>query len=433
MKAAIVGYGIEGKINYQYWKSLGADITICDQDTTVQPPEGVPTQLGKGYLKNLGSFDVIVRSAGVNPDAILAENPGVKDRITTTIDTFIRICPTRYIIGVTGTKGKGTTSALIAKMLEAAGKQVFLGGNMGTSPLEFLEQISPDSWVVLELSSFQLCDIRHSPSLAVCLMVVPEHLNWHRNLQEYLDAKSQLFACQKPGDTAIYFADDERSHDIVSHSPGKKICYYAEPGAFVMDNKIVIDNAVICETSEIRLLGTHNWQNVCAAVTAVWQVIRDIPAIRSVITTFAGLPHRLEFVRTVDGVDYYDDSFGTTPETAVVAIKAFTRPKILILGGSDKGTFFDKLAVTITSQDIRHVILIGDTAGKIRAELLAAGYPAEKMTLGLSRMPDIVADARAHAQNGDVVLLSTGCASFGLFKNYKDRAAQFHTAVGALQ
>ncbi len=430
MNVAIVGYGVEGQANYEYWKRLGANITICDENAALEVPADVITQLGVDYLQNLGRFDMMVRTAGLNPHKIIAANPGIELKITTAVNEFLRACPTRNVIGITGTKGKGTTSTLVAKMLEASGRKVFLGGNIGLSPLTFLSEITPGDWVVLELSSFQLYDLQRSPHIGVCLMVVPEHLNWHSGMDDYIIAKSQLFAHQLPSDVAIYFADNETSHRIASASPGKKITYFAEPGAYVADDHIVIDNQQICHVDELKLIGKHNWQNACAAATVFWQVDNDVQAIRSVLTLFSGLEHRLELVRDVEGVKYYDDSFGTTPETTIVAIEAFTEPKVLILGGSDKGISFTELAEKVASSNIRHVVTVGDTAATIEGELRTAGYG--KFSRGGVSMPDIVKAASEHAQKGDVVLLSPGCASFGLFKDYKDRGYQFKLAVGAL-
>lgn len=427
---AIVGYGVEGQTNYEYWKQQGADITICDENTALEIPAGASRQLGPDYLQNLGRFDLVVRTAGLNPFKIIAANPGIEPKITTAVNEFLRLCPTKNIIGITGTKGKGTTSALTAKMLEASGRKTFLGGNIGVSPLAFLPEITPDSWVVLELSSFQLYDLKRSPRIAVCLMVVPEHLNWHSGLDDYIAAKSQLFAHQSPQDIAIYFADNETSHRIASVSPGKKITYFAEPGAYVADNCIVIDNQQICRVDELKLIGKHNWENACAAATAFWQVANDVQPIRTALTLFGGLEHRLEFVREVDGVKYYDDSFGTTPETAIVAVEAFPEPKVLILGGSDKGASFKELAGKVANSDVRHVLTIGETAAAIEEALRTNGY--ENFSRGGASMPDIVRAASEHAQKGDIVLLSPACASFGLFKDYKDRGYQFKLAVGAL-
>ena len=442
MKVALIGYGIEGKAALKHWSDLGAEVTVCDQNPSTQVPDGVRKRLGGGYLENLNEFDVIWRTAGINPSIILSTNPNVRSKITSTIDEFLRVCPTRNVIGVTGTKGKGTTSTLIAKMLEADGKKVFLGGNIGVSPFDFLPDLTPDAWVVLEVSSFQLIDLKRSPKFAVCLMVVPEHLNWHKDLADYLNAKSQLFMHQSPGDLAVYCADNAASRDIAAHGPGRKVPYYAPPGAYVADGSIVIDGQEIAATGELKLLGAHNWQNACAAVTAVWQITRNIPAIRSVLTSFAGLEHRLEFVREADDVKYYDDSFGTTPETAIVAIQAFEQPKVIILGGSDKGTSFDELAKVVAASNVRSVILIGNTSNPdfppatpaIEAALRVHGVEniVSMARPGGNSMGDIVKTARSYARPGDIVLLSTACASFDMFKNYKDRGNQFRQAVLAL-
>jgi UDP-N-acetylmuramoylalanine--D-glutamate ligase len=433
MKIAIVGFDTEGRVTYEYLQKLGGhELTICDQNERVEVPEGVATKLGDGYLNNLDAFDVIVRTAGLHPQKILAQNPSVAARITTHINLFFGATPTFNIIGVTGTKGKGTTSTLITKMLEAAGQKVRLGGNIGVPPLTFLADLDEKSWVVLELSSFQLIDLKYSPVLAVCLMVVPEHLDWHADMKEYVTAKEQLFAHQQTGDTAIYFADNELSYQIASAGLGDTVPYYAGPGAFVENEAISIETQVICELADLKLLGTHNWQNACAAVTALWQAgFQDPEPLRQVLTSFTGLPHRLELVRELDNIKYYDDSFATTPEAASVAIQAFEQPKVVILGGSDKGASYDGLAQVVKESNVRKIVLIGEQAARIQQALENAGF--NDYVAGGTTMTEIVATARTQAQAGDVVLLSTGCASFDMFKNYKDRAEQFVAAVNSLR
>ncbi len=430
MNVAILGYDTEGKTSYEYFRARGDEITICDQNTSVEVPEDASSVLGDTYLDDLDRFDLLVRTAGMPPHIILDKNPDVAEKITTQVNEFLKVCPTLNIIGVTGTKGKGTTSTLITKILEASGKQVRVGGNIGVPPFTFLNELQNESWVVLELSSFQLIDLKHSPHYAVCLMVVPEHLNWHADLDEYITAKSQLFAYQTAKDIAIYFADNDTSKRIVAASRGQKTPYYTAPGAFIYNDAIVIDEQTICRTDEIKLLGAHNWQNVCAAVTAVWGITQDVEAIRSVLTSFSGMEHRLELVQEVADVKYYDDSFGTTPETAIVAIEAFEQPKVVILGGSDKGASYDDLARTIVAENVRKVLLIGDEAASIQAALENAGF--SEFMAGGSTMTEIVANAQTAAKPGDVVLLSTACASFDMFKDYEDRAAQFVAAVNAL-
>lgn len=431
MKVAIIGYATEGIISSEYYFERGDVITICDQNEALIVPEDYTPKLGDGYLDDLDEYDVIVRSAGIPPSLILEKNPGVGPKITTAIKEFMRVCPTKHIIGITGTKGKGTTSTLITKILEISGKTVHLGGNIGRSPMEFLDVIKSDDWVVLELSSFQLIDLQSSPHIAVCLMVVPEHLNWHTDMAEYVNAKSQLFEWQNSDDVAIYFADNDTSKEIAHAGVGRKVPYFAPLGAWVNGNMITIDGQEICTTDEIKLLGKHNWQNVCAAITAVWETgVHDIKAIRSAVTSFTGLSHRLEFVRDFGNVRYYDDSFGTTPETAIVALQSFDGPKVVILGGSDKGASYDELARIVTNSNVRKTILIGDQAGRIKEALDKAGFI--DTIEDCHNMVEIVDAARATAQSGDIILLSTGCASFGMFTDYKDRGNQFKTAVQAL-
>ncbi len=433
MKVAIVGYGIEGRSALTYYQGLGADITVCDQDTEKDLPEGIHGQLGAHYLKDLDRFDVIVRTVGMHPKIILEENPGVQDKITTTVDEFMRVCPTKNVIGVTGTKGKGTTSTLIVKMLEAMGKKVFLGGNFGIPAFSFLSELTPDDWVVMELSSFMLYDIRHSPHIGVCLMVQPEHLDWHGGMEDYVRSKSNMFAHQASTDVAIYYADNAVSHQIASASPGKKIAYYDEPGAYIFEDKIMIDQTVICHTNEVKLLGKHNWQNICAAATAAWQVMQAPDAIRTVVTTMTGLPHRLELVRELDGVRYYNDSFSSDPYAAEAGIEAIPGKKVLILGGYDRMIPLDTLTKTVkkAAGDIRMAILIGASGQRIATNFSKADFTNFRLSPA-KNMTEIVSEARQHAKKGDAVLLSPGFASFDMFKNFEVRGEQFKEVVHSL-
>lgn len=444
MKVALLGYDVEGRASYAYFTARGHEVTICDQNPDTVVPDGVPAQLGEGYLDGLDQFDLLVRTPGLNPERILEKNPTVADKVWSGTNEFYQHRPTANTIAVTGTKGKGTTSSLIARILETAGKQVFLGGNIGVPALSFIDQVTQDSWVVLETSSFQATDLRYSPHIGVCLMIVPEHLNWHRDFDDYVRAKQQLFVHQTPEDVLVAYADNASTRQIADASRAQKIWYSTHAnaidpsmaeqmhaGAYERNGHIYMCDTEICTVDEIALLGAHNWQNVCAAVAATWDIVgHDRGIIRSVITTFRGLEHRLELVRSLNGVAYYDDSFGTTPETAIVAIQAFQEPKIVILGGSDKGVTYDELAKVVVTSDVKHALLIGDMGPRIRTALDAVGFTA--YTDGGSDMSEIVSKARSLAEAGDVVLLSTGCASFDMFANYKDRGQQFQQAVNAL-
>lgn len=449
MKIALLGFDVEGQAAYEYWNQPDNKITICDRDAEKVVPQGVHSQLGDHYLKNLDHFDLLVRTPGLHPrDIVAANSPAILDKVTTVTNEFLRVCPTKNVIGVTGTKGKGTTSTLIAQMLQAAGKTVHLGGNIGIAPLALLQNnIESNHWVVLELSNFQLIDIKYSPRIAVCLMIVPEHLNWHADFAEYVDAKRQLFVRQTAEDLMVYNSANPDSSGIAESSKAKKLWYKVpsaasqpgevaddippKDGATVINGHIYMAGVEICGTEEVALLGRHNWENVCAAIAAVWFVNGyDRQAVRSVVTSFKGLPHRLELVRELGGVKYYDDSFGTTPETAIVAVQAFTAPKVVIVGGSDKGAEYDELAQVIKAGNVRKVIRIGQTGPAIGQALLVAGYTS--IVAGGTTMEQIVQTAHNLAEPGDIVLLSTACASFDMFANYKDRGEQFIKAVQAL-
>lgn len=435
MKIAILGWTDQGKSAYAYYRKqdTGHIITIRDSRIDIVVPDGVLSELGESYLNSLEDFDIIVRGAPtIHPrDIVAANSANILKKVTSNTNEFMQVCPTHNIIGVTGTKGKGTTSSLITRMLQAAGKTVHLGGNIGIPPLDLLQNhIQADDWVVLELANFQLIDLKYSPTIGVCLMVAPEHLNWHADMAEYVTAKQQLFVWQTYDDIAIYYHGNEYSTTIAGAGNGAKVPYFAAPGAVIVNDAITIQGQVICQTSELKLLGKHNWQNACAAVTAAWQITHSAAAVRSVLTSFSGLEHRLEFVREIGGVSYYDDSFGTTPETAIVALEAFEQPKVVILGGSDKGADYSQLAEAVRVNNVRRALLIGDQAGRIQAGLQGVSFT--NFVDGGTTMTDIVANAQSAAEAGDVVLLSTGCASFGMFHDYKDRGQQFQAAVEKL-
>ncbi len=434
MKIALLGYDRQGRSALKYWSRDGNEITICDKNKAVETPKGVPTQLGEHYLANLHEFDVLVRTPGIHPAAIQTSNPDSPDileKTTTVTNEFFRVCPTKNIIGVTGTKGKGTTSTLIANMLEAAGKNVHLGGNIGIPPLDMLEDaIEPDDWVILELANYQLIDLAHSPHIALCLMIEPEHLDWHKSLDEYLRAKQQLFLHQTEQDIAIYKNDDNRSMHIARSSLGKHVAYFSEQGAHVQENSIVIDDIEVCSLDDVALTGAHNYENVCAAVTAVWQVTQDTAVMRQAISTFSGLPFRIEPRGTHNGIDYYNDSFATAPGAAIAAIRAIPNKKVMIVGGYDRGLDFQKLAEIITKPEanVRKVVLIGASAQRIANTFDEVGY-ADYVVSESTSMQEILQRATKEAQTGDAVVLSPACASFDMFKNFEVRGQAFNEAV----
>ena len=424
-KIAIIGNGIEGESSAKYLREQGAVVSILDK---VQ---------GEDYLKNLNEYDLIVRSPGINLN-LLKDVP--KEKITSQTKLFFDICPAKTI-GVTGTKGKGTTSALIYEMLKKQGFDAYLGGNIGVPPFNFLDKLSVHSVVVLELSSFQLIDLDKSPHIAVILMTTSEHLDWHKDLEEYINAKRNILRFQKETDFAIINKDYLASRESDIETNGQ--IYYvtavdeAQRGCFVKDGSVFIRNSDLEEriisTSEILLPGVHNLENISAASMAAFLYGVSIQNIAHTLRTFKGLEHRLELVAELNGVKYYDDSFSTTPETATAAINAFENPEIIILGGSSKNSNFEELGKAIKSaKNIKAIIGVGVEWPKIKEQLL--DLDSEVLVLeGAGDMQTIVAAANRLAVEGDVVLLTPACASFDMFKNYKDRGEQFKKQVLALK
>ncbi len=435
MKIAILGFGVEGHSAYEYWSLTDNQITICDfNEKTVVPQLAIP-KLGPTYLSGLDIFDVIVRSPGLQPDEIVAaNNPEILDKVTSSTNEFFKVCPTRNIIGITGTKGKGTTATLITKLLEASGHTVHLGGNIGKSCLDLLKnKIQPEDWVVLELSSFQLVDLKTSPHIAVCLLIVAEHLNWHNDIEDYISAKANIFAHQTTSDIAIYYADNSTSTDMANVSSGKKIPYYAVPGAIVVNDHFEIDGQIICHISDVKLIGKHNWQNICAAVTACWQIDQNIKTIQETVINFKGLEHRLELVRDQDGIKYYNDSFASVPDATIAAIDALPGPKVLIIGGFDRKLDLTNLSNSIKEHqsEIEKVILIGVSAQRVSEEFQKVGFSNYQVSLAGS-MSEIVGLAKAIAKPSETIILSPGFPSFDMFTNFEDRGNQFKEAVNAL-
>lgn len=432
MNVALVGFDREGRASYEFFAAQGAQITICDQKTDISIPDGVATQLGDTYLDNLDRFDVIVRTPGLSAEQILQKNPTVKSKITSGTNLFFEHCPTKNIIGITGTKGKGTTSTLTFKMLQATGKTVHLGGNIGVPALSLLSKVGPDDWVVLELSSFQLSDIRHSPHIAACLMIADDHLNWHGTFEAYTAAKKQLFMHQTADDIAIYYAENEQSKAVASVGEGALIPYGKTPGAYVASGMICIDETDICATDDVRLVGAHNLQNVCAAITATWQVTQDVSAIQSAITSFEGLPHRLEKVTTANDITYFNDSFASNPDATLAAISAIEGTKIMLIGGYDRMLPVDTLILTLknasSSGSLRQAIFYGASAGRLEEAAKKHGFTNYTMALS-SNFSEVMQTAAAAAQPNDSIILSPGFASFDMFKNFEDRGNQFKHIV----
>lgn len=426
MKIAIAGYGLEGKSNYEYFKSRG-DVTIVDEREHIDDlPEGVSVILGAGAFDELQGFDLVVRTAGLSPRKIVTDG-----KIWSATREFFEQCQAP-IIGVTGSKGKGTTASLITSILRAAGKRVELIGNIGVPALDALEAASQADVVVYELSSFQLWDLEKSPQVAVVLMIEPDHLDVHADMQDYVNAKANIARNQRPGDQVVYYGQNGYSRSIASQSVAAKVAYPAQEAFHVRNGAFWNGEQYLCSTDVLKLPGRHNLENACAAIAACWSWVTDGEVIARGLAVFAGLPHRLKFVREIDKVSYYDDSIATTPGSAIAALFAFEQPKVMILGGSYKGADFAELVQIAADQDVRQVLTIGDEGERIAQLLIDKNVPVKHLGNTVT-MQDVVRAARDAAQPGDVVVLSPACASFGMFKNYADRGDQFVAAVKGLQ
>lgn len=421
-KILLFGYGKEGKAAEQFLKHQNGVKIYDDKDKT---------QISKSER-----FDLIVRSPGVRPDhELIKKLTAAGTAVTSSTQIFFDLCPCP-IIGVTGTKGKGTTSTLIYEMLKAEGNDVYLAGNIGTPALEILPGLNSQNKVVLELSSFQLMDLKKSPHIAVVLMITQEHLDWHTSKEEYTKAKESIVAYQSDSDFAIINHDFETPKSFARLTKAKVLFFSTlakTNGAYLEDGKIIYQGQIVAGVDDVSLPGKHNLQNVLAAASAAkCQNVKN-ENIKKVLKTFKGLPHRLQLIREIRGVKFYNDSFSTTPETTIAAIQAFPNSKVLILGGSSKNSDFTSLGKTIVDdKTIKAIMLIGTEAQRLKEAIAAAGAFEGKTLEGAKNMEEIVKSAQAQSSSGDIVILSPACASFDMFKNYQDRGEQFVNEVEKL-
>lgn len=373
---------------------------------------------GSNYDKGLEDFDMVMRSPGYplfSSALKKAQRHGAE--ISSPMKMFFEFCPTKNIIGVTGTKGKGTTSALIHRILKKGGKKAFLGGNVGVAPFDFFRDLTQNSWVVLELSSFQLEDMRVSPKIGVITNLYKEHLkavdpknpNYHKKLKDYWEAKLNIIRHQKLQDKAI--VNERFKMFVASYKISSKLIFF-----FPSDSKA-------------KLFGEHNKENIGAAEAVARAVNIKKETVRKAVASFQGLQHRLELVKEDrDKVKYFNDSFATTPDATITALDSFNGPVILLAGGADKGSDFKKLVQKI-KEKCRFVVLFkGEATSRLKQELLRASILSSQIQ-EVTDMNMVVKIAKKKSDYGDIVLLSPACASFGLFDNYKQRGELFKKEV----
>lgn len=443
-QAALVGIARSNMAVARFLAAQGANITACDKKSADQLGAyyeellklGAQFQLGTNYLRDLSRFDIIFVSPGVPkylPELMAAQEAGVE--LSSEINLFFDLCRA-HIIGVTGTSGKTTTSTIISEILSTAGFNTVLGGNMGRPLLEQATKLPCDAWVVLELSSFQLQLLHKSPEIAVITNLAPDHLNVHESMLEYVDAKANIFRYQSPTDWVVFNADDEYTcRHLVDAVKGKLAWFCSRnlvgTGAGVLGGGIVLGRngnyTEVCSTSEIRLMGRHNLENILAAVAVADLVGCSPGASRDVISSFTGVAHRLELVCEAQGIAYYNDSTATSPVEAAAGLRSFNRPVVLIAGGQDKSLPWKPL-VEAVAERAKAVVLFGEASTKIAAALYG-NVPAKMLVRKVANLEAAVKMARRLASAGDVVLLSPACASFDMFANFEERGQIFREIV----
>jgi UDP-N-acetylmuramoylalanine--D-glutamate ligase len=423
-----VADGSEELAGYEYVKAHGGESIAAfywgDDDYAARIPEDVEKikiegnndfdpELTKGY-------DLVFRHQTTRPDLILSPS-------TTNTNEFFAHCESP-IVAVTGTKGKGTTSTLISEILDQAGVANRLLGNMGNTAIAELDSIEDDEIVIFEISSFQLWDLEFSPHIAVVLMMDVDHQDIHADIDEYLSAKANIVRHQNVDDVVIYHPTNEMTATVVGSPNSITKRYMTDDGAHVTDQKIFIDGAEIMWVEQVGLRGEHNLENVCAAITAAWEYTQDTSAISTAVAEFMGLEHRLELVAEKEGVSFYNDSFAAAPIATAAAVRSFSEPVALIAGGFDRGSEFDVLSEAVANSSVVKVVAIGTVRDKIAQNLKLHGFD-NVVTTDLEEMNEIVELAQEGMGDKSVVLLSPGCASFDMFKNYKDRGQKFRDAV----
>ena len=439
----VIGIGISNLPLIKYLVSLGANVTACDRRSAEDLGEnyteleklGVKFNLGDGYLNNL-SGDMIFKTPGMRydvPELLKAKENG--SIVTSEMEVFFEVCPS-HIIAVTGSDGKTTTTTLIHKMMTDAGYKTWLGGNIGNPLLTDTEKMKENDWVILELSSFQLHTMRKSTEIAVITNISPNHLDMHKDYKEYIDAKKNIMLYQNEGDTLIVNADNQVTADIGKSANGA-VKYFSRNGMadVYLDGNIIKRGIVeILNIKDIKIPGMHNVENYMAAIAAVSGLVsKDV--IVNVAKTFGGVEHRIELVRTLDGVKYYNSSIDSSPNRTINTLRVFPNKVIMIAGGKDKGIPYDEIGPAL-AEHVKVLILIGATSDKIQealdAEINKTGNGKDIEVIRATSYEDAVNTARSKAHDGDVVLLSPASTSFDMFRNFEERGNLFKKIVNEL-
>lgn len=445
-KVAIIGAGVSNQPLIPILKKNHCDITLFDQKTLEEVNNNVKkiildnqikTSLGEDYLENLIDFDYIFRSPSIlptNPYLKKAEENGTI--ITTEVEEVIKLTDAK-VIAVTGSKGKTTTTTIIASILSSLGYNVFLGGNIGTPLFSEINNIKEDDIVVLELSSFQLMNMKTSPNIAAVTNISPDHLDIHKSYQEYIDAKKNIYKNQNTCDTLVLNEDDEIVSSF-SNDANSNIIYFGHNNHnnnyYLKKDGIYLNEELIIPTKNLTLKGEHNYLNICAGLNAIKDYINvDNNKLLEIIKNIKGVQHRLEYVRTINGVDWYNDSASTTPDKSLAGLNAFSEKIVLIAGGYDKNISYEEMALPII-EHVSKLILFGNTKNKIYDAVMnyKKANGGDIQIYLMDTLEEVVNVAYKVSTPGEVVLFSPASASFDMFKNAYERGDLFKKLTNSL-
>jgi UDP-N-acetylmuramoylalanine--D-glutamate ligase len=441
-KIAFCGVGATNFPLVDFFSEFADKIIVCDRKERTEFSTSFVEKLkkkkvgfffGKNYLKNLEGADVVFRTPGVpffSSELILLRRKGVV--ITSEVEVFFEVCPCK-IIGITGSDGKTTTATLITKMLEADGKTVHLGGNIGTPLLPKIKNIKKSDIVVVELSSFQLISMSKSPDIAVVTNIEPNHLDVHKNMSEYIKAKENILLHQNAFSIAVLNFDNKLSKNFSNLVRGKRIFFSRiekDTDLHVRQNKIFIGEKQLLNIKKIQLQGKHNLENFLAAAAVVHSLDCSVSCLEKVAKEFTGIEHRTEFVGEVSGVRYYNDSIATSPTRTIKGmLSLFDNKIILITGGYDKKISYNKLGEVINSK-VKVLILMGQTAKKIESSVKKAkNFDKKIKIIHAKSMTEAVSAAKSFSKKGDIVALSPASASFDSYKNFEARGKDFKKEI----
>lgn len=448
-KVAIIGLGVSNMPLLDYMYDKKANVTIFVEDDENKIDKNIlsivnkykcGTSFGKDALSKLKDFDIIFRSPSCLPTRKeLMEEKQRGAIVTTEIEMLMKLAPCK-IIGITGSDGKTTTTSLVYSILKKAGYNTYLGGNIGLPIFTKLDEITPEDIIVLELSSFQLMGMEQSPNIGVITNITPNHLNIHKDYQEYIDAKKNIFKYQKENDIVVLNYDNEITRKCIREANSKVVLF---SGKEKLENGFIVDNNTIkqCEdgvrkhildTSEVLLRGEHNYENIATAL-AVTKSLVDIDIAIQAVKEFKAVEHRLEFVKEINGSKWYNDSVSSSPTRTIAGLNSFNEDIVLIAGGYDKNLDYTPIAKPILAK-VKTLILLGQTSGKI-FEAVKREEEKERKNIDIhmcETLEETVNLAKKLSKPGEVVLFSPASASFDLFKNFADRGEKFKKLVNQL-